>query len=54
MDFHDTEWYPMILAGRTGSERPKETVYADSKITKKIEGQSVITTKVTVPSKVIP
>lgn len=54
MNFHDSNWYPYVLAGRTGSEEPKEKVYADSKITKKAEGQSVITQKVTVKSQVIP
>lgn len=54
MSFWDLNWYPMVLVGRSGNETPKETVLADSKITKKVEGQSVITKKVSAPSKGVP
>jgi hypothetical protein len=53
-DFHDMNWYPMILVGRTGSEVPREQVIAKSKITKEIQGESKVSKEVRVSSKVVP
>lgn len=54
MNFFDLNWYPYILAGRTGSEVPREQVIAKSKITKEVQGQSPIQKESRQPSKVIP
>jgi hypothetical protein len=54
MSYWDVNWYPYILAGRTGSETPREQVIAKSKITKEIREESKITKEVRVPSKVVP
>ena len=54
MDFHDPEWYPYVLAGRTGSETPREQVIAKSKITKEVSAKSPIAKESRVNSKVIP
>lgn len=54
MNFYDTEWYPMMLVGRTGNERPKTVVEAASKVTKIIEAASPVTKVVKVKSQVAP
>lgn len=46
MRFYDSEWYPMILVGRTGNEIPKEKVFADSRIKKRINANSFITKEI--------
>lgn len=50
--FYDAEWYPMILVGRTGNERPREKVLAESRIIKKVREDSLITKKIRVPGSI--
>jgi hypothetical protein len=54
MNFFDTEWYPMILVGRTGNERPKIVVEAVSKVTTTVEANSKVTKTVELKSQVGP
>jgi len=54
VSFYDSEWYPMILVGRTGQERPKIVVEAKSIVTKVVEGDSKVVKVADVKSQVPP
>lgn len=54
MNYFDSEWYPMVLVGRTGNEVPKETVDAESVITKEVDGESPINKESDANSTVVP